>query len=82
MLFLLRFSKCLDEDQKPPTDPDEDASARMRLKRKLQRNRTSFSQEQIEALEKGMLEVWNCSYRMSLSRLVFCLPVGHALKIK
>ena len=39
------------------TTPSDDDQARLRLKRKLQRNRTSFTNEQIESLEKGEFQL-------------------------
>lgn len=38
---------------------DDDSQLRLRLKRKLQRNRTSFTNDQIDSLEKGQLQVVN-----------------------
>lgn len=44
--------------------PDDD-QARLRLKRKLQRNRTSFTNDQIDSLEKGKQNKFDCFITIS-----------------
>lgn len=51
---MLDLSDVSDESKLGLNENDEAVQERLKLKRKLQRNRTSFTQEQIDALEQSI----------------------------